>query len=107
MGEFKEMYDRHIFAVRDEIDALKENEEAFYKYFDDVLDVEYRVDYRCDFLGAYIWVEIGGPTTYIDTLQNEVVSSWGGYKQRATLDDDVCRMIEDYFEEHYNTIRGR
>ena len=61
----------------DEAECNDENYEndfdgGFSRYFEDALDIEYRVDAQLCYKGAIITVAVGGPSIYVDTFEGEV-----------------------------------
>lgn len=59
------------------------------------LDVEYRVSSSGDYLGARVYVTLGGPTIWIETDFGRVCGAWGAetcdYITEATALDALCR----------------
>lgn len=86
-----------------ECDAtLEENElEALslWDYFDDVLDIEYRIGADKQLRSVQIAVTLGGPNVYIDTASCQVELYWWGDRASYPIDRDVCGEIDDLFEE--------
>ena len=87
------------------IESLTGNQEEFYEYFDDA-EVEYRIDSALRYRGAYVFIEGGGPTTWVDTSRGTLESRWGGFKVSVGLDEKTVMLIDDYFSEIYNSQRG-
>lgn len=75
---------------------------SLYDYFDDVLDLEYVVDSRKDYLSVRVFVTLGGPTAWIDTDTKSVECRWGSETGAFRLLSDVVNDIDDIFEEQYN-----
>lgn len=74
-------------------------------YLDDA-EVEYRTNSSLEYISAYIYIEAGGPTTWIDTYNNTINSSWGNYKASVYLSFDVIELLNNYFREVYYSTRG-
>lgn len=92
-------------AIAEEIKDLyyaepnEENEENdFYSYVCDALDVEYTLDSNKSLIGVILYVTLGGPTCYIDTRRQQVVCHWGTDSGFAYLDSDICDEINSLFE---------
>lgn len=81
-------------------------EGGFARYFEDALDVEYRVDAQLRYRGAIVTVAVGGPTIYVDTCAGEVRGYWGSDKATAEIWRRTCNAIDDLFEEYFNSVRG-
>ena len=92
----------------EEREAAEENGEAadLYSYFNDVLDIEYTISSRGDFLGARIAVTLGGPNIYIDTREGEVKGYWGTDRAECWIPSEICEEINNIMEEYYDTVRG-
>ncbi len=108
MSTFKKECFEQVKNIAAEINALAENEdsEKFYEYFEDVLDVEYRTYNNLDYKGAYIYLSLGGPNVWVDTIAGSVELAWGTDRAIAYLNEDVVNMIDDYFEELFNCQKG-
>lgn len=76
-----------------------------YDYFSDVLDVEYTVSSRGDYLGASLWVTLGGPNIWIDTRRQNIMGAWGSDRAEFWLPSEVCSAIDEIFEESYNLLK--
>ena len=75
---------------------------SLYDYFDDCLDIEYRVGSDKQLRSVRIMVAWGGPNIYIDTASRAVELYWWGDNASYPIDSDVCDEIDQYFEEIYN-----
>lgn len=79
---------------------------GFARYFEDALDIEYRVDAQFRYKGAIITVAVGGPSIYVDTFAGEVQGLWGCDKARANIWRNTVNKIDDLFEEYFECLRG-
>lgn len=77
------------------------------KYFEDVLDVEFRVDLRGDYRGARIALALGGPGVYLDTRASRIDGYWGFGSDHAEyfLDSATNNAVDDYFAELWEITR--
>ena len=73
-----------------------------YDYFEDALDIEYRVGSDKQLRSVCIMVTCGGPNIYIDTATKQVELYWWGDRASYPIDHDVCDEIDNYFEEIFN-----
>lgn len=74
-----------------------------YEYLDEnVLDIQYIVDYNKEFKDVRLYVTIGGPTVWIDTESCSVRLSWGTETSSYGMDWNVCDMIRYEMEQLYN-----
>ena len=62
-------------------------------------DIRYLVDREKRFMAAEIMVAGGGPTIWVDTLDNEVKGYWGGDRVTCPFADNLG--LNDYCEEMY------
>ena len=94
--------------TEEEREAAEENGEAcdLYTYFADVLDIEYTISSRGDYLGARIAVALGGPNIYIDTREGYVKGYWGTDREEAWIPSEICEEIDSIMEEYYDMVRG-
>ena len=83
---------------------MENNGEAYdlYSYFNDVLDYEYTISSSREYLGAKIWVTLGGPNIHIDTRNGEIRGAWGTERESIWLPSEICVEIDSIFEELYN-----
>lgn len=91
----------------EERERMEEDGEAYdlYSYFDDVLDIEYTISARGDFLGCRIAVALGGPNIYIDTRAGEIRGYWGTDRAEIWLPSEICNEIDAIFEELYECVK--
>jgi len=76
-----------------------------YEYFDDPLDIEYTIDSSGDYLGACIWVGLGGPNVWIDTRDRAVKLAWGSERAEWGILSDTAAEIDEIFEGQYRSLR--
>ena len=75
---------------------------TMYDYVADALDIEYTVDSRKTYLGARIYVTLGGPTVWIDTRGKTVELRWGADSATALLSYDAAEQLDDIMSEIYD-----
>ena len=85
-------------------DMADENLEPYslYEYFDDVYDIEYRIDGNRNFRSVQVMVACGGPNIYVDTGSGYVELYWGMDNAKYALSYDAIDAINDVFEERYS-----
>lgn len=68
-----------------------------YDYLSDVLDIEYTVNGRGEYLGARVLVAFGGPNIWVNTRTNTVEGYWWGDKATADFTDgmDLDSALEE------------
>lgn len=105
-AELRKLYEAD--PTDEEREAAEENGDAcdLYSYFEDVLDIEYTISSRGDYLGARIAVALGGPNIYIDTREGEVKGYWGTDRAERWIPSEICEEIDGIMEEYYDMVRG-
>lgn len=90
----------------EEREQAEESGEAcdLWTYFNDVLDIEYSISARGDFLGCRLAVALGGPNVFIDTKRGEVEGYWGADHETAWIPTEICEEIDCIFEDYYNCL---
>lgn len=104
----KELQSLYESDFTDEQREQRENDGEpcdLWDYFRDVLDVEYTISSRGDFLGASIWITLGGPNIWIDTRHNEIKGRWGSDAVNVWLPSEISDEINCIFQEYYNCTR--
>ena len=73
---------------------------SLYDYFDDVLDIEYRIESdRKTVRSVSLMVTCGGPNIYIDTAENAVMLYWWTDRARYSFDNWISDEINDWAQE--------
>ena len=70
-------------------------------YLNDVLDIEYVVNSKKEYLGARVLVAFGGPNIWINTRTKQVEGYWWGDKSIQSYNNDVMNL-DDALETLYN-----
>jgi len=100
-------------AAQAELEELREQLSEYengaavdlYGYFDDPLDIEYRVGSDGDYRSVAVTVGTGGPHIEVDTGDNCVKLWWGGDKAKWGFDSSTGDAIDDIFREMYENCR--
>lgn len=77
-----------------------ETEGDAFDYLQDVLDIEYIVNSKKEYLGARILVAFGGPNIWVDTRKGIVEGYWWGDKATASFEDNLG--LDDALNELFN-----
>ena len=72
-----------------------------YEYFEDALDIEYRISIDMEYKSVSIMIAYGGPSIYIDTDSKQVELYWWGDEEVYPIKQKVCDEIDEIFEEYY------
>jgi hypothetical protein len=70
-------------------DVDSEGEFSAFDYLQDVLDIEYIVNGKGEYLGARVLVAFGGPTIWINTRTGTVEGSWWSARAEASFKDNL------------------
>ena len=72
---------------------MEENEygevQTAYDYLQDVLDIQYIVNGKGEYLGARVLVAFGGPNIWVDTQRGIVEGFWWGDYATASFEDGM------------------
>ena len=71
-------------------------------YFEDALDLEYRISADRKYKSVQIMVACGGPNIYVDTGSGLVELYWWSDRASAGLMSDTCTAIDELYEEYYD-----
>jgi hypothetical protein len=97
--------DDEFFNTEDEAQAyLNESPGEMlsgYDYLSDVLDIEYIVNSKKEYLGARILVAFGGPNIWINTRTQQVEGYWWGSSSIWSYSEDAMD-IDSALEDLYN-----
>lgn len=77
---------------------------SLYDYFENMLDVDFLVNYRKEFSAVKILVAYGGPNIYISTISGSVELYWWTDSAKYYLRPDVIDAVNDWAEDYYNCI---
>jgi predicted RNA-binding Zn-ribbon protein involved in translation (DUF1610 family) len=77
-------------------------EVTIFDYFEEVFDIEYRINAKREYKSVRLMVACGGPNIYIDTAAKAVQLYWWTERADYMLSDEVCNEIDAMFEELYN-----
>ena len=72
-----------------------------FDYLSDVLDIQYIVSSKKEYLGARVLVAFGGPNIWINTQKNMVEGYWWGDSEFAYYREDNLEL-DEVLEEIYN-----
>lgn len=97
MDELKTM----VEGIKKQIEEATKNND--YRYFDDVLDIEYFVGGDGNLRGVEIAVMLGGPNIFVNTKTKEVKGCWGN-NYSVYISDEACNFIDSIFEEYLTAI---
>lgn len=77
---------------------------SLYDYFDDCLDVEFRVGSRKEYRSACIMVACGGPNIFIDTGSRAVELYWWWDRAQYPLSSDAVEAVDDWAAEYWGCL---
>ena len=81
-------------------DAIETTPMSAYDYLNDVLNIEYRVNGKAEYLSGEVLVAFGGPNIWIDTKTNTVNGAWWGDKASSPFEDtmDIDGALSELWE---------
>ena len=86
-----------------EIESLYDCEQVgLLDYFENVLDIEYRVGSDRNYRSVRLMVACGGPNIWIDTKASEVQLVWWNESACCPLDPETCDAIDECFGELFD-----
>jgi hypothetical protein len=88
-------------GIADELDKM--DEEAFYDYVTDVLDIEYRSSNEKEYRSVRLMITCGGPNIYLDTSIRSVELFWSGTTLHVDLSEEVCDRIDSIYSELWDS----
>jgi predicted RNA-binding Zn-ribbon protein involved in translation (DUF1610 family) len=77
-------------------------QQSLYDYFEDVLDIEYRIGSEKQYRSVQVMVTCGGPNIYIDTASGYVELYWWGDRASYPISTYAIEEIDQLFEELFN-----
>ena len=88
-------------------DELGQDDQPFsaFDYLQDVLDIEYIVNSKKEYLGARVLVAFGGPNIWINTRTKQVEGYWWGDSCIMSYDSDAMDL-DSALSELYNCWKG-
>lgn len=79
---------------------------GLYDYFEDALDVEFRVSGRArdELRSVCIMVACGGPNIYIDTATRAVELYWWGDRASYPISSDAAEAVDEWAAEYWGCL---
>ena len=77
---------------------------TLYDYFEDMLDIDYLVNYKKEYQACKICVAWGGPSIYIDTESGYVELYWWSETAKFKLRSDAINAIDEWAEDYFNMM---
>jgi DNA-directed RNA polymerase subunit RPC12/RpoP len=85
----------------DHVTEYEPDQVSMLDYFDDCLDIEYRIGGDRKYRSVELCVAWGGPGIYVDTESKQVKLYWWGDTAHWNLSSDACESIDEAFQELY------
>ena len=82
----------------DDLEAL-----SLYDFFNDIYNIEYRLDARREYKSVALMVACGGPNIWIDTGTKQVELYWWTERASYPLNYDVVEAIDSFAEDMFNS----
>lgn len=114
--EFKQACMAKVKKIAEELDRLAVNPQSndemdggevtnLYGYFEDALDIEYRIGGDGEYRGVAVTITTGGPHIEVDTGDMAVKLWWGTERAEWSIRRNTADAIDDIFKEYYQAIR--
>lgn len=83
---------------------IPENAEyaGFGDYFDETYNEHFVIDRSGELQGVRLMVACGGPSVWVDTYNEEVISHWGSDTERYPLLTSTAEAINDWASEVFD-----
>lgn len=95
--------DRNLNFVHEDEDIPEDCDQvSMWDYFNDVYDIEYRLNSNKEFKSVALMVACGGPNIWVDTGHHMVELFWWGDYAYWSFDNATASEINCAFEELYN-----
>lgn len=96
-----------LAKLREELEAYEDGSEPtdIASYFDDCLDVEYRVGGDGEYRSVALTVTTGGPHIEVDTGDNSVNLWWGSAHTSWSIENSTADAIDEIFSESFASVR--
>ena len=91
----------------DDLDEIPDDWEqvTIYDYLEDVLDINFLIDYQHRYKSCRLLVTFGGPNVYVDTETGQVELYWWGDTAKYPLSRSSRWAIDDAVKEIYEIGR--
>ena len=87
--------------IAEELAEISNDYEALIEYFDDALDIEYRIGANKEYRSVRVAITLGGPNIFIDTKTDSVDLYWGTEHASYLIRSDVVYYIDSIFREYF------
>lgn len=87
----------------DTLDGRTRDEIGAYDYLSDILDIEYVVTSKGEYLGARVLVAFGGPNIWINTRSKQVEGYW--WNDRCILPYEDALGLDEVLEEFWGSTK--
>ena len=115
MKDFEKECQERVNIIAKQLSELAEGKKVdeedecqdLYDYFDEVYDIEYRIDRSGEYKSVSLMIAFGGPNIYVDTNDSYVKLYWGSTYVEAPISYDISEEIDNIFEEYYRCMSNR
>lgn len=95
-------FDSYEEAISQGVEPENIEEATAWDYLSDVLDVQYTVNNRKEYLSARILIAFGGPTAWINTGSGQVEAAWWSETVYKNLPREFCEELDSALEEMWS-----
>lgn len=79
----------------------EEVEKNNYDWFLYMMDINYIIDSYGKYKGVRLTLFFGGPNIFLDTINCELVGSWGGEEYSVPLDYKITEFVDNMYEQQF------
>lgn len=83
----------------------EEVEKNNYDWFLYMMDINYIIDSYGKYKGVRLTLFLGGPNIFLDTINCELLGSWGGEEYSIPLDYKITEFVDNMYEQQFMGIR--
>lgn len=96
-------YENEEDEIEEELDEDEEYDKA--SFYEDILDIEFRINKQLEYKSVDICLTFGGPNIWLDTSCAMLKGYWGSTRESIPIPYDISDELDDYFEDYYNCIK--
>ena len=91
----------------DEIEEELDEDEEYDKdsFYENILDIEFRIDKQLEYNSVDICLTFGGPNIWLDTSCSMLKGYWGSTRESISIPCEISDEIDDYCEDYYMCIK--
>ena len=105
-NECNEYADRIVEEINAVVRHESEEYDGLLEWLNNQLDIEYTVNGRGEYVGAKVYITLGGPTAYYETRNGKVTVNWGTESGEAWVCEAAESELDELLADDWDIIRG-